>query len=626
MRSKKIVEVLRLQDERAPFGPRMAALLADGDRAVRRRAALACGSLQDTAAIGPLMDALADSDRAVAEAAAFAIGQTAGRLPESKRERLALEIVRNRLGVARATGRLTEEIGKFCTASSLAALVAASGNVDTVHTAMAIARSAIRGVTSAAATSYCLECVRGPAPMHWQAAYALQRIGDTPETRNGIGAILPASAAPDPLVRLNVAALLGKLHGGDECTATLCGLASNDTDWRVRVNALKALALSPSGVRVNAVFMRAFEDRMVNVAVASLAAFPPQGFGAYDTSAAPLLALLRRISVNRGGLYAWQVQGEASAALARITHRAPWLPATPDRNLSPDIEAMLIRADGASCDTASAPLIRAAAASGDPRIACAALEALGALARRPGASPADADTAAALSLRALRSGDMAIVATAAGLLGDSLFRRVSSVPPLLEALRGLRPPDDVESIQDILDALRSITGRDYTADAPVAAPRSPSGEENALAGWTGGELRVALRTTRGDILIALDEDAAPYTVMSLLRLVHAGFFDGLTFHRVVPNFVVQGGDPRGDGWGGPGYTLRSEFSPVPYERGTVGIASAGKDTEGSQFFITHSPQPHLDGRYTVVGRVIRGMDAVDRLRVGDTIIDVRIAR
>jgi len=111
--------------------------------------------------------------------------------------------------------------------------------------------------------------------------------------------------------------------------------------------------------------------------------------------------------------------------------------------------------------------------------------------------------------------------------------------------------------------------------------------------------------------------------MSILRLVRGGFYRGLTFHRVVPNFVVQGGDPRGDGWGGPGYTLRSEFSTVRYGRGTVGMASAGKDTEGSQFFITHSPQPHLDGRYTVVGRVLRGMDVVDALRVGDRIVDAR---
>jgi len=88
--------------------------------------------------------------------------------------------------------------------------------------------------------------------------------------------------------------------------------------------------------------------------------------------------------------------------------------------------------------------------------------------------------------------------------------------------------------------------------------------------------------------------------------------------------VVQGGDPRGDGWGGPGYSIRSEFSLLRYERGMIGMASAGKDTEGSQFFITHSPQPHLDGRYTIFGRVRTGMEVVDRIQVGDIITHVDV--
>ena len=123
-------------------------------------------------------------------------------------------------------------------------------------------------------------------------------------------------------------------------------------------------------------------------------------------------------------------------------------------------------------------------------------------------------------------------------------------------------------------------------------------------------------------MLELYTQAAPYTVLSFLKLAARHFYDGLPFHRVVPNFVVQGGDPRGDGWGGPDYSIRSEFSLLRFERGMLGMASAGKDTEGSQFFITHSPQPHLDGRYTIFGRVRDGMDLVDRLQVGDTITTV----
>jgi cyclophilin family peptidyl-prolyl cis-trans isomerase len=114
--------------------------------------------------------------------------------------------------------------------------------------------------------------------------------------------------------------------------------------------------------------------------------------------------------------------------------------------------------------------------------------------------------------------------------------------------------------------------------------------------------------------------------MSFLKLARRGFYRSLSFHRVVPNFVIQGGDPRGDGWGGAGYSLRSEFSSLTYETGTVGIASAGKDTEGPQFFVTQSPQPHLDGRYTIIGKVVSGMAVVDTILVGDHILDVKIVQ
>ena len=108
------------------------------------------------------------------------------------------------------------------------------------------------------------------------------------------------------------------------------------------------------------------------------------------------------------------------------------------------------------------------------------------------------------------------------------------------------------------------------------------------------------------------------------RRARKGYFDGLTFHRVVPNFVVQGGDPRGDGDGGPGYTIRDERNQEPYLRGTLGMALAWRDTGGSQFFLTHSPQPHLDARYTVFGRVVAGVEIIDNLTQWDVIKRVRV--
>ncbi|MCP4580242.1 MAG: hypothetical protein GY839_01395, partial [candidate division Zixibacteria bacterium] len=116
-----------------------------------------------------------------------------------------------------------------------------------------------------------------------------------------------------------------------------------------------------------------------------------------------------------------------------------------------------------------------------------------------------------------------------------------------------------------------------------------------------------ISTKYGDIEIELFFDIAPLTVFNFITLTNRGFYDNLLFHRVIPNFVVQGGDPRGDGWGGPGHSIRCEYSNLSYNRGTVGIAHSGKDSGGSQFFITHTAVPHLDARYTIFGTVLTGM-------------------
>jgi cyclophilin family peptidyl-prolyl cis-trans isomerase len=136
--------------------------------------------------------------------------------------------------------------------------------------------------------------------------------------------------------------------------------------------------------------------------------------------------------------------------------------------------------------------------------------------------------------------------------------------------------------------------------------------------------RAYIDTTKGTIEIDLAITDAPLTTENFVRLARAGFFKGLRFHRVVPDFVVQGGDPRGDGEGGPGHTIRDELNQRPYLRGTVGMALDWRDTGGSQFFITLSPQPHLDARYTVFGQVVVGMNVVDRLTTSDVIEGVRI--
>lgn len=129
----------------------------------------------------------------------------------------------------------------------------------------------------------------------------------------------------------------------------------------------------------------------------------------------------------------------------------------------------------------------------------------------------------------------------------------------------------------------------------------------------------------GEVRIEFFPEDAPRTVENFVTLARQGFYDGLTFHRVVPGFVVQGGDPRGDGTGGPGYTVRAEFNQRRHVRGTVAMArSQHPDSAGSQFYITFGPQPHLDGSYTVFGQVVAGMEHVDHIVHGDRMRAVTI--
>jgi len=133
-----------------------------------------------------------------------------------------------------------------------------------------------------------------------------------------------------------------------------------------------------------------------------------------------------------------------------------------------------------------------------------------------------------------------------------------------------------------------------------------------------------IKTVKGTIRIELLRNAAPKTVANFIKLAKSGFYDKRVWHRVVPDFVIQDGCPRGDGWGGPGYEIRCEYNDLPYNSGSVGMATSGKDTGGSQYFICQSPQPQLNGRYTLFGNVISGMDVVEKIEIGDLIKSVKI--
>ena len=138
--------------------------------------------------------------------------------------------------------------------------------------------------------------------------------------------------------------------------------------------------------------------------------------------------------------------------------------------------------------------------------------------------------------------------------------------------------------------------------------------------------RATVETTKGNIVLELYPRHAPKTVNNFVFLAKEGFYDGVTFHRVIENFVIQGGDPASTGRGGPGYSFEDEVkdNPLKHEKGVISMANAGPNTNGSQFFITHSPQPHLNGRHTVFGKVVEGMETVHAIRQGDRMTKLTI--
>lgn len=189
----------------------------------------------------------------------------------------------------------------------------------------------------------------------------------------------------------------------------------------------------------------------------------------------------------------------------------------------------------------------------------------------------------------------------------------------IEVLKKSLKSPDYEIAKESADALKKITGGDFSFTA-----RKRFIEDYSVLNTLGEKVNVALETNKGNINIELYLRNAPMSVLNFLTLAKTGFFDNTVFHRVIPNFVIQGGDPLNNGWGGPEYSIRSEFFPSSFEKGVFGMASDGKDTEGSQFFVMHSPFYHLDNSYTVFGKVSGGMEVVDKIYIGDVLKKVVI--
>jgi cyclophilin family peptidyl-prolyl cis-trans isomerase len=224
----------------------------------------------------------------------------------------------------------------------------------------------------------------------------------------------------------------------------------------------------------------------------------------------------------------------------------------------------------------------------------------------------------------LRSSDWRQRAVALGALTADTARISDSVRVLVESF--LTDPDErVRAAASAgLRRPRSDTARTAEREERTAAWYRNVVDRLVVPALAGRPPVAVIETDRGTMTLELFAADAPLTVHNFVTLARRGYYNGLIFHRVVPNFVAQDGDPRGDGSGGPGYSIRDELNPRRYERGVLGMALSGPDTGGSQYFITHSPQPHLDGGYTVFGRVTSGLTVLDALLQGDGVVRIDI--
>ena len=626
--------------------------LRDRDAAVRARAALALGSVQDTAAVPLLVTLLDDLSPAVRADVAFALGQSA----DAAAELPLIDALRDEADPA-VQRLLLYALGKTGGEATLSALpgLALASELD-VDRAIAIARYGLRAVHHRDAVDWLARHLTDPDPaLREHAAYYFGRIADPDPWRYATDLVIAASdsLSPSEPAQQYLALALGRLDvPGAE--ARLLQLLRLSGDWRVRTNAARSLAGPGSSSPVRHALLVALDDPSAHVAAAAAGAI-----GAADSLSTERLDRVEAwIDAHPERWRVWAPLLPALARSGRVTDVLARVRAL-DRRRSPipAHEAPFARAAAlgglaGSTDPAALDVLRSATDDADARVAYAALEALKA-SWRAEYTAERAPFYFEQFVRALRRRDLATAYAAAPALADSLFRPLGSSDALRTTYGEMRTPDDIEPMVEIVRALGEI--RDTTAvpflldvalkgthptirqaAATTLSERFGEGIDFEATGLTppdfpaldwsyleslGRHPRLTLRTDRGEVVLKLDTEAAPLTVQTLTRTARRGDYDGVPFHRVVSNFVVQGGDyVRADGFGGPGLFLPSEFARVPYARGTVGMASAGKDTEGSQFFITHSMQPHLDGRYTAFGRVVRGQEVVDRLLQGDRVL------
>lgn len=617
-----------------PGQPTLESLLSDTDGAVASNAAYALGLLHDSTSVPALSAALSGRVRTAREAA-WSLGEIG----------------------APARGAILKALSKQPVDDALAIQ-------------LLFAASKLRPIPVPELRQYLV--LKSRPQVQWAAAYAIARSRAPAGVRDLISlanspqfASAPASAValgPAPLpgtipaaeayvvppvaaqrTRAEIARALARTAAGDslaEAALPILLRLAKDPHPHVRINAVRSLGSYSVKGRDAVVAATGDADANVRIAAAqslgtlldsSTAAWTP--LWQRDTALmyrSSLLASAARAGAHLPELRDWRSHGDwhyraaalnaagADTVKSHVAEAANALLKDPDGRVRAAAYGFL----GGNDTTAQPPAVHDALIAGlrdDDFYARATV--MGVLASH--ATAADAQAVLTSYSKSLSdAGNDARIAAIAYLAAAWKRDSAAFSPSLRQQISALRPSEDplvraqAESVS-ILSLWPSTSGN----------PRPESWYQNivrtyVLPALRGQTQRATIRTPRGDIVLELFGADAPITVWNFMNLARTGYYRGTGFHRVVPNFVAQDGDPRDDGNGGPGYAIRDEMNPRRYERGALGMALSGPDTGGSQYFITHSPQPHLDGHYTVFGRVIRGYPALDAIVQGDRILSI----
>jgi cyclophilin family peptidyl-prolyl cis-trans isomerase/HEAT repeat protein len=625
----------------------LAQLLADTDSRIRRRSALAIGRVGLGGGVQPLIAVLAeDPEPEVRQMAAFALGLL--------HDASATAALRHALGdhSPLVQGRAAEALaalGDTASAPAIGEVVSAlvrggavsavaPDDVDETHPpdvdafrlgVLALGR--LKAYDALAASV--LGSSGAPLVTWWPVAAAVQRTED----RRALGPLLAMTRGSSQLGRAFAARGLGALKDPSAVGALSTLARSWPGDTRSAISAVKALG-QIGDRRAGPVLLELLRapglDPLLRIEVVA-ALGPTHAAGAVDS-------LLDLVSDNAPAVRAAAFRSLRELDPTSLLSALSSLDADRDSTVRAALASML----GTLDRDAALPRLSAMLQDPDVRVIPPVLAALVKI-KAP-----DIDH---VLLEALKQQDVVVRSAAAAGLGS--LKPPGGERALLDAFHAAAQDDTYVARAAMLDALlaygpdvarpalrEALSDKDWAVRVHAAAllkplepPTDPAAAirpapTNRPAGFYESlELvtpavspHVFIDTSRGTIEIEMAVLDAPLTCLNFMTLARAGFFKGSTWHRVVPNFVAQDGDPRGDGEGGPGYTIRDEPNERPYLRGTMGMALDWADTGGSQFFLTHSPQPHLDGRYTVFGQIVSGLDVLDHIQPGDAILHVRV--